>query len=431
MLARTCYRFLPHTRRPGVALPQLPEGFDVNDPDMYAQRLPRAAWEKLRLPGAVWWQSQPRRRDGFDDDGHWVLTRHADVKEVSRQDKIFSSYENGAIIRFNENMERENIDMQRVIMLNMDAPQHTRMRSIISRGFTPRAVNNLKDALTERARKIVTEAAGKAEGEFVRDIACELPLQAIAELLGVPQEDRLKIFDWSNRMVSYDDPDYDPDDGQTASFEMLSYFMEMAEARKENPANDIVTKLVTADIDGQELTSDEFGFFTILLSVAGNETTRNAISHGMVAFMEHPEQWELFKRDRPESAAPQIVRWSTPVLVFQRTAKEDVVVGGQQIKAGQRVGLYYAAANFDPDVFDDPYRFDITRDPNPHLGFGGTGAHYCIGANLARMEINLIFNAIADVLPDIAIIGEPMRLRSGWLHGIKEIPVAYKCPVPH
>jgi len=147
-----------------VALPQLPEGFDVNDPDMYAQRLPREEWEELRRTAPVWWQSQPVHRDGFDDDGHWVLTRHADVKEVSRQDKIFSSYENGAIIRFNENMERENIDMQRVIMLNMDAPQHTRMRSIISRGFTPRAVNNLKDALTERARKIVTEAAGKAEG---------------------------------------------------------------------------------------------------------------------------------------------------------------------------------------------------------------------------------------------------------------------------
>jgi cholest-4-en-3-one 26-monooxygenase len=328
-------------------------------------------------------------------------------------------------------MERDNIDMQRVIMLNMDAPQHTRMRSIISRGFTPRAVNNLKAALTERAAKIVAEAVQKDTGEFVRDIACELPLQAIAELLGVPQEDRLKIFDWSNRMVSYDDPDFDPDDGQTASFEMLSYFMEMAEARKETPANDIVTKLVTADIDGQELTSDEFGFFTILLSVAGNETTRNAISHGMIAFMENPAQWEIYKAERPETAADEIVRWSTPVVSFQRTATVDTEIGGQKIKAGDRVGMYYAAANFDPDVFDDPYTFDILRDPNPHLGFGGTGAHYCIGANLARVEINLIFNAIADTLPDISMIGDPKRLRSGWLNGIKEIPVQYKCPVPH
>jgi cholest-4-en-3-one 26-monooxygenase len=155
----------------------------------------------------------------------------------------------------------------------------------------------------------------------------------------------------------------------------------------------------------------------------------------MVAFMEHPDEWELFKRERPQTAADEIVRWTTPVIVFQRTAKEDVVIGGQQIEAGQRVGLYYAAANFDPDVFDDPYHFDIMRDPNPHLGFGGTGAHYCIGANLARMEINLIFNAIADHLPDIRLLGDPKRLRSGWLNGIKALPVSYtadaKCPVPH
>ena len=193
-----------------MAHPDLPEGFDVNDPDLYATRLPRAEWEELRRTAPVWWQSQPVHRDGFDDAGHWVLTRHADVKEVSRRDNIFSSWENGAIIRFNENMERDNIDMQRVIMLNMDAPQHTRMRSIISRGFTPRAINSLKDALTERARTIVAEAATKEAGEFVRDVACELPLQAIAEMLGVPQEDRGKIFEWSNRMVSYDDPDFDP-----------------------------------------------------------------------------------------------------------------------------------------------------------------------------------------------------------------------------
>jgi cholest-4-en-3-one 26-monooxygenase len=416
-----------------MPLPQLPEGFDVNDPDMMSHRVPRAEYDELRRTAPIWWQAQPRGRDGFDDDGHWVLTRHADVKDVSRNDAAFSTYENTAIIRFNEGIAREQIDMQRVILLNMDAPQHTRMRSIISRGFTPRAVSNLREALDARAKNIVQTALSTGAGEFVRDVACELPLQAIAELLGVPQEDRGKIFEWSNRMVSYDDPDFDPDDGATASFEMLSYFMAMAEDRKAAPANDIVTKLVTADIDGQELTSDEFGFFTILLSVAGNETTRNAISHGMVAFMEHPDQWELFKRDRPESAADEIVRWSTPVVVFQRTAKEDVVVGGQQVKAGQRVGLYYAAANFDPDVFDDPYRFDITRDPNPHLGFGGTGAHYCIGANLARMEINLIFNAIADHLPDISLLGDPKRLRSGWLNGIKELPVSYaaKCPVPH
>jgi cholest-4-en-3-one 26-monooxygenase len=207
--------------------------------------------------------------------------------------------------------------------------------------------------------------------------------------------------------------------------------MNVAEERKASPANDIVTKLVTADIDGQELTSDEFGFFTLVLSVAGNETTRNATTHGMIAFMENPDQWELYKRERPETTADEIVRWSTPVVSFQRTATQDTILGGQEIKKGERVGLYYAAANFDDEVFEDPYSFNILRDPNPHLGFGGTGAHYCIGANLARLEMNLIFNAIADHLPDISALGDPKRLRSGWLNGIKELPVSYKCPVPH
>ncbi|MDP9117675.1 MAG: cytochrome P450 [Actinomycetota bacterium] len=398
---------------------------------MYMKGLPRAEWAEIRRTAPVWWQSQPRHRDGFDDEGHWVLTRHADVKEASRNDAVFSSYENGAIIRFKEEMDRDQIDMQRVILLNMDAPQHTRMRAIISRGFTPRAVNNLKEALAERAQNIVKTALANGEGDFVRDVACELPLQAIAELLGVPQEDRGKLFEWSNMMVSYDDPDFDPSDGEVASFEMLSYFMAVAEERKACPAQDIVTKLVTADIDGNELSSDEFGFFTILLSVAGNETTRNAISHGMVAFMENPDQWELYKRERPETTADEIVRWSTPVVAFQRTAKQDTVLGDQEIKAGQRVGLYYAAANFDEQVFENPYEFNILRDPNPHLGFGGTGAHYCIGANLARLEMNLIFNAIADHLPDIKALGDPRRLRSGWLNGIKELPVSYGCPVVH
>ncbi len=323
--------------------------------------------------------------------------------------------------------------MQRVILLNMDAPQHTRMRSIISRGFTPRAVNNLQGrARRAGAATSSPRPARRTTGDFVRDVACELPLQAIAELLGVPQEDRLKIFDWSNRMVCYDDPDFDPRTAQVASFEMLSYFMEMAEERKENPADDIVTKLVTADIDGQELTSDEFGFFTILLSVAGNETTRNAISHGMIAFMENPDQWEIYKarapgddgrRDRPLVDAggrrSSARRRRTPRSAARRS------------RPATASGMYYAAANFDPEVFDDPYKFDIMRDPNPHLGFGGTGAHYCIGANLARVEMNLIFNAIADTIPDISMIGDPKRLRSGWLNGIKELPVQYKCPVAH
>jgi cholest-4-en-3-one 26-monooxygenase len=202
--------------------------------------------------------------------------------------------------------------------------------------------------------------------------------------------------------------------------------MLMAEDRKQCPRDDIVTKLVNAQLDGGTLSSDEFGFFVILLAVAGNETTRNAISHGMLAFLDHPDQWELYKEQRPDTAVDEIVRWATPVTVFQRTALRDTTLGGQAIKAGQRLGLFYRSANFDEDVFDHPERFDVLRSPNPQLGFGGTGTHYCLGVNLARLEISLMFNAIADTLPRIRKTGDAERLRSGWLNGIKRLPVAYR-----
>jgi cholest-4-en-3-one 26-monooxygenase len=256
-------------------------------------------------------------------------------------------------------------------------------------------------------------------------VACELPLQAIAELLGVPQEDRRKIFDWSNQMVGSDDPDY-TGDAMDAATGLLSYSMTLAEDRRGCPRDDIVTKLVHAQVDGGELSADEFGFFVLLLAVAGNETTRNAISHGMAALLDHPDQWELYRARRPDTAPDEIVRWSTPVTVFQRTARADTTLGGQQIKAGQRLGLFYRSANFDEDVFDQPDRFDIRRSPNPHLGFGGNGAHFCLGANLARLEIELIFNAIADGMPSIKRAGDAERLRSGWLNGIKRLPVTYR-----
>jgi len=404
-----------------MAAPQIPAGFDFTDPDLYERRVPNEELAELRRAAPIWWNAQPD--SGFDDEGFWVVSKHADVVEISRNSDLFGSWENTAIIRHAADL-KESIDLQRLILLNIDPPHHTKLRQIVSRGFTPRAIGNLREKLTERAERIVRTAVENGTGDFVADVACELPLQAIAELIGVPQEDRKKIFEWSNTMIGYDDPEFGAA-GQIAAAELVGYSMTMAEDRKQCPRDDIVTRLVNAEIDGDHLSSDEFGYFVILMSVAGNETTRNAISHGMLAFFENPEQWELYRAERPASAADEIVRWATPVTAFQRTAKADTIIGGQEIKKGDRLGLFYRSANFDEDVFDAPDRFDILRDPNPHLGFGGTGAHYCIGVNLARLEIDLIFNAIADAMPGISQTGEAERLRSGWINGIKRLPVTY------
>jgi cholest-4-en-3-one 26-monooxygenase len=409
-----------------VAAPDIPPGFDFTDPEIYTTRVPAEELAELRRAAPVWWVTQRRGSAGFDDEGYWAVTRHADVMAVSKAPEVYSSEENTALIRFKEGIPRESIEMQRIILLNMDPPQHTKLRGIVSRGFTPRAIGNLRDTLAERARRIVATALETGTGDFVQDVACELPLQAISELIGVPQEDRGKIFSWSNRMIGYDDqPPGEESDGEMAAAEILGYSMAMAEERRGCPRDDIVTKLISAEIDGHGLSDDEFGFFVLMLAVAGNETTRNAIAHGMLAFLDHPEQWELFKSSRPDTAADEIVRWATPITVFQRTAARVTELGGQEIKAGQRVGLFYRSANFDEEVFDHPERFDIGRSPNPHLGYGGYGTHYCLGASLAKLEIELIFNAIADAMPDIAKAGDPVRLRSGWINGIKSLPVTY------
>ncbi|GAA1924204.1 cytochrome P450 [Nocardioides marmoribigeumensis] len=406
----------------------IPEGFDPTDPDVCQAAIPLEQFAAMRATSPVFWVEQtPEAHAGFPDSkGYWALTRHADVSAVSKNSKDWSSQANGAIIRFAPDMTREQVELQSVMIINQDPPDHTKFRQIISRGFTPRGIGALRADLEARTQRIVSEAVEKGTGNFVDDIASELPLQAIADLLGVPQEDRHKLFHWSNQMMSYDDPDVDGDP-ESASIEILGYMMAMAEERKAEPRDDLVTKLITADVDGHgALGPDEFGYFTIMLTVAGNETTRNAITHGMKAFFDHPDQWELFKRERPQTAYDEIIRWATPVTVFQRTALHDTSVGGQDVAAGERVGLFYASANHDPEVFEDPFTFDITRSPNPHLSFGGHGAHYCIGANLARMEVELIFNAIADHLPDIKAAGEPRRLRHGWINGIKDLQVTYR-----
>ena len=408
----------------------IPAGFDFTDPELFEKRRPHEEWRQLRSTDPIHKVEKAPGSDGFDDSYYWLVTKHADVKEISRvTGETFSAGENTVIPRFSEGTDRSIIEAQREMLVNEDGEVHKKHRRIISRGFTPRGVAGMRDELEERAKKIVTEASANKAEDFVTAVSSELPLQAIADLLGVPQEDRHKIFEWSNTMTSYDAPG-GMDTAAIASMQLIEYANNMAEERVKNPTEDIVSKLVHADIDGEHLSPDEFGWFVTLLAVAGNETTRNATTHGMVAMLENPDQWELFKKERPATAYDEILRWATPVTQFQRTAMEDLEIGGVAMKKGDRAVICYASANFDEDVFEDPFTFNILRDPNPHVTFGGQGPHYCLGANLAKMQLELIFNAVADYFPDLTALGDPKRLRSGWLNGLTEWKVDLgTCPV--
>ncbi|MBE7160527.1 MAG: cytochrome P450 [Williamsia herbipolensis] len=403
-------------------------GWDLTDPALLERGLPTTEFAQLRETRRIFWIDQEPGSTPFQDDGYWVVTRHADVRTISKNSVDWSNNRQGAVMRVPEVMTPELLEFTKALLINHDPPEHTRLRKVVSRLFTPRAVNALHEILDERARAIVTAAVAGGTGNFVEDVAVDLPLSAIADLIGVPEEDREKLFAWSNAVMNTDDPDYQGVDPTEANAQLMGYAYAMAEDRRENPTEDIVSTLVHADTgpDGGEAMSDiEFGFFVVLLVVAGNETTRNAISSGMNAFLDNPEQWELFKRERPSTAVDEIIRWATPVHCFQRTAIRDIELGDVTVKAGQRVGMFYSSANYDEEVFTDPTTFDITRNPNPHLAFGGSGAHYCIGANLARMEIDLMFTAIADIAPDITKVAEPQRLRSGWINGVKDLQVTY------
>jgi len=398
------------------------KNFDFTDPDVLLAGLPATQFAELRRTAPVWWNEQPE--SVFGDGGYWVISRHEDVREISRNGELWSTNRKGAVMRLPDGVTADQLELTKALLVNHDAPEHTRLRKLVSRLFTPRAIAGLEAKLGGAAAEIVRSASLKADGNFVDDIAMNLPLLAIADLIGVPEADRAKLFDWTNAIMNSDDPDFDSDP-TVANAELMAYAYNMADERRRCPADDIVTRLIEADIDGDALGDVEFAFFVILLAVAGNETTRNAITHGMNAFLDNPGQWELFKRERPATAVDEIIRWASPVHCFQRTALADVELGGVTVREGQRVGLFYSSANFDEEVFENPFRFDILRDPNPHLSFGGNGAHYCIGANLARMEIKLIFDELAGQVPDITKLAEPQRLRSGWINGVKRLDVAY------
>ena len=360
-----------------------------------------------------------------DGTGFWGITRYDDVVDISRNPTLFSSYRGGSNIK---DYPPDDLSKIRMLMVNMDPPQHVKFRKLVSTGFTPRMVQALEGTIQKTVDDIVDRVIEWGECDFVREIAAELPLQVIAEMLGIPQEERQVIFDLSNRLIGFDDPEFQTslEDAQLASAEMWMYANNLASGRRGQPGTDLITVLMNAEIDGEHLTDMEFDSFFLLLSVAGNETTRNLISGGMRALLANRDQWERLKAnpDHLDTAVEEMLRWVSPLIHFRRTATADTVVRGQEIKEGDKVVLYYPSANRDEEVFENPQVFDVGRMPNEHLSFG-VGEHFCLGASLARLEIRWMFKALIERMPDIEINGETRRLRSNFINGIKEMPVRY------
>jgi cytochrome P450 len=362
--------------------------------------------------------------------GYWSLTRHAEVVDASRRSDVFCSGQGTNIpdlpAELNEFFGS---------MINMDDPRHGRLRRIVSRGFTPRALAELEGDVQRRAAETVDRVIERGECDFVTDLAAPLPLGIICDMMGIPASQTRFVFDQTNIILGLGDPEYvTPGTNPlaaalTAGSALTQLMNELAKERRESPRDDLTSRLLNAEVDGESLSDAELASFFILLVAAGNETTRNAISHGMKALCDHPDErrkWAADFEGVAPTAVEEIVRWATPVIHFRRTATRDTEIGGQPIRAGEKVVLWYNSANRDEAVFEDPYRFDVTRRPNEHVGFGGPGAHHCLGANLARREITVMFRELLRRLPDLEITAEPERLRSNFIHGIKRMPCSFR-----
>jgi cytochrome P450 len=393
---------------------------DLCDPATFVESVPHELFARMRAETPVLWVDEP------GGSGFWSFTRYADVVTINRDNHTFSSHRGTALIH---DMPEEQLEQQRLMMLNMDPPTHTRYRLLVNKGFTPRRIAALEGRARQLTNEILDAICEQGGCDFVTDVAAELPLQVIAELMGVPQEDRRLMFDWSNRMVGSADEEYgtDPEDATSASMELYAYANALAAEKRANPQDDILSALIAAEVDGERLTEFEIDMFFLLLAVAGNETTRNLISHGMLALMEHPDERAKLLADPAliPTGIEEMLRWGSPVMHFRRTATKDVVVGGQPVAEGEKVVIWYISANRDEAVFDDPYRFDVLRSPNEHIAFGGGGPHFCLGANLARLEIRVMFEEVLRRMPDMQIAGPVQRLKSNFINGIKHLPVQF------
>jgi cytochrome P450 len=401
---------------------------DITSHDTFVRSVPHATFTRMRREEPVAWVEES------DGEGFWALTKHADISAASRDFRRFTASRGIRI----EQMAPDELEARRT-MMEFDPPEHARLRRLVQPGFTPKVVATYESAFRALVGQVLDQVLPLGEFDFVTEIARELPIRLLCRLLGVPETDAQQLVAWGDQMISNADPEYTPvviDKMDTeeyrllpfrspAALEVFRYAEEMALERRSKPADDIVTVLLTAEPDGQPLTDLEFKNFFTLMMVAGNETTRHTISHGLIYLLEHRDQLAQLRDDPARLSAPateEILRTSSVTMHFRRTATEDVALRGRTIRSGDRVVMWYPSANHDEEVFDNPFTFDIRRQPNDHLTFG-TGRHVCLGASLARLEVRVVFEELLRRVASIEITGPPDRLRSNFINGIKHLPV--------
>ncbi|HZU80918.1 MAG TPA: cytochrome P450 [Acidimicrobiales bacterium] len=412
------------------------DGIDLSDLEFWAQPLEvrEAAFRALRRERPIAFYEEPELVDSAipieKGPGYYAITRYADVVEISRHPELYCSGQSGSTI---QDMPPELLEFFGS-MINMDDPRHARLRRIVSAAFNPRMVRSIEDGIARVAAEIVDTVAGRGECDFVTEVAAKLPLKVICDMMGVPAGDYERVFHCSNVILSAGDTEYVAEGEDillaflNAGNELATLMGDLATYRTEHPTDDLTSALLHANVDGESLSHSELASFFILLLVAGNETTRNAISHGLWALTEHPDQGRVWQQDVDgvtPTAVDEIVRWASPVIFMRRTVTEPTTLSGHEFSTGDKVILFYNSANRDEDVFDDPHRFDVLRQPNPHIGFGAAGPHFCLGAHLARREISVMYRELFARLPDIHATAEPSRLRSNFINGIKHLPCAF------
>ena len=379
-------------------------------------------WEQyawLRKNAPVYWHDEP------NGPGFWAITKYEDVRTISRLPKVFSSYETSVMLPDPDPM---GLYAQRLMMLNMDPPQHDRFKLLVSRGFTPKNAPLLRPKIEELARDIVDAVLAKGECDFVTEIAGRLPSGLIAELMGMPRADGERLYDLTEIMHTNDDAIAPPEIKMNAVGEMLGYAQSVADLKRQSPADDLATILVNAEVDGDHLTDEEFQWFFLLLVNAGGDTTRNLLAAGLQLLFDHPDQRTKLMGDLDGllgSAVEEMLRYCSPVTHFKRTAMQDTVVGGQSIKAGERVVMFYGSANRDEDIFENADTFDVARHPNPHVAFGAGGPHLCLGMHVARVELAVMFRELLTRMPHIEAGGPIERMHSSFIAGVHRMPIKY------